>query len=59
MCGKFTQMLDWGTLASLAEMRVVFGGPVETVTPMRFATIIRLNDETGRETTRMGGDLPA
>jgi putative SOS response-associated peptidase YedK len=54
MCGKFTtQMLDWGTLASLAEMRVVFGGPVETVTPMRFATVIRLNDEDVRETARM------
>jgi putative SOS response-associated peptidase YedK len=53
MCGKFTQMLDWGTLASLAEMHVVFGGPVETVTPMRFATIVRLDDDGIRETARM------
>jgi putative SOS response-associated peptidase YedK len=53
MCGKFTQMLDWGTLASLTEMHAVFGGPVETVTPMRFATVVRLNEDEIRETARM------
>ena len=46
-------MLDWGALASLAEMHSVFGGAVETVTPMRFATVVRLNEEAIRETVRM------
>jgi putative SOS response-associated peptidase YedK len=53
MCGKFTQMLDWGALATLAEMHSVFGGAVETVMPMRFATVVRLNDAEIRETARM------
>jgi putative SOS response-associated peptidase YedK len=53
MCGKFTQMMGWGTLVHLADLIGASEGASETVTPMRFATIIRLNAEGRRETARM------
>ncbi|MGD0190899.1 MAG: SOS response-associated peptidase [Rhizomicrobium sp.] len=53
MCGKFTQMMSWGTLVHLADLVGATEGTSETVTPMRFATIIRLNAEGARETARM------
>ena len=53
MCGKFTQTMSWGGLVALADLIGAADGPSETVTPMRFATIIRLNGEGRREAARM------
>jgi putative SOS response-associated peptidase YedK len=54
MCGKFTQMMGWSRLVELAGLIAAAGeGPVETVTPMRFATVIRRNAAGARETARM------
>jgi putative SOS response-associated peptidase YedK len=53
MCGKFTQMMSWGTLVHLADLVGAKEGPSETITPMRFATVIRLNASGARETARM------
>ena len=60
MCGKFTQMMSWGELVSLAELIGAPASATETVTPMRFAAVIRLNAEGRRETARMRwGFVPA
>ena len=60
MCGKFTQMMSWGELVSLSELTTAPASAVETVTPMRFATIIRLNADGKREAARMRwGFVPA
>lgn len=53
MCGKFTQMMGWGDLVTLADLVGASDGAAETVTPMRFATVIRLNAARTRETARM------
>ena len=53
MCGKFTQMLSWGDLVALSDLIGASEGPAETVTPMRFATVIRLGLEGKLETARM------
>ena len=53
MCGKFTQMMRWGDLVTLADLIGAPEGPAETVTPMRFATVIRLKPESKRKTARM------
>lgn len=53
MCGKFTQMMGWGELVALADLIGTQGGPSETVTPMRFANIIHLDDDGQRRTSRM------
>jgi putative SOS response-associated peptidase YedK len=53
MCGKFTQMMSWGELVSLSELTTAPASAVETVTPMRFATVIRLNADGVREAARM------
>ena len=60
MCGKFTQMMSWGDLVTLADLIGAPPGAVETVTPMRFATVIRLNADRQREAARMRwGLVPA
>lgn len=60
MCGKFTQMMSWGELVSLGELIGAPPSATETVTPMRFATVIRLNAEGRREAARMRwGFVPA
>ena len=56
MCGKFTQKPDWSGVTTLEEL--IAGAesgarPVETVTPMRVAEVIRLDVNGKRETVRM------
>lgn len=53
MCGKFTQMMRWGELVTLADLVAAPDGPSETVTPVRFATVIRLNGQGKRKAVRM------
>jgi putative SOS response-associated peptidase YedK len=61
MCGKFVQMKDWEATVELAELVLsVSGGLTETVTPMRVASVIRLNADGKREVARMRwGFVPA
>jgi putative SOS response-associated peptidase YedK len=58
MCGKFTQMMSWGTYVSLAELlgrtaASAFDDRAEVVSPMREAFVVRLNREGARETARL------
>ena len=54
MCGKFTQIMSWGTLVDLADLQgSMRDGGVETVTPMRFAAVIALDGEGRRQSVRM------
>ncbi|HEY5047189.1 MAG TPA: SOS response-associated peptidase [Rhizomicrobium sp.] len=53
MCGKFTQMMSWSTLVHLADLLGSREGASETVTPMRFATIVRLDREGWRQAARL------
>jgi putative SOS response-associated peptidase YedK len=53
MCGKFTQMMSWGAYVELADLIGHSGGVSESVTPMRFATIIRLTPAGKREAARL------
>ncbi len=46
-------MMSWGTLVHLADLLGAREGACETVTPMRFATVIRLDAEGKRGTARM------
>jgi putative SOS response-associated peptidase YedK len=56
MCGKFTQMMNWGELVRLSDL---IGKPTnndqtpETVTPMRFANVVTLNAQGQRKSIRM------
>jgi putative SOS response-associated peptidase YedK len=63
MCGKFTQKPEWTGVTTLEELRAAAEAgsrPVETMTPMRFAEVIRLGAEAKRETVRMRwGLVPA
>jgi putative SOS response-associated peptidase YedK len=60
MCGKFTQMMSWSQYVDLADLIGAASGPIETVTPMRDALVIRLSEAGQRETKRMRwGFVPA
>ena len=61
MCGKFVQMKDWEAMVELAELILSTSlGLTETVTPMRVASVIRLNADDKREVARMRwGFVPA
>ncbi len=61
MCGKFIQMKDWEAMVELAQLiQSVSLGLTETVTPMRVASVIRLNAAGAREVARMRwGFVPA
>jgi putative SOS response-associated peptidase YedK len=53
MCGKFTQPVAWQAMFRLAQMGRAPILPAVTVTPMRFAAILRLNERGARETVPM------
>ncbi len=47
MCGKFTQMVTWRQVVDFSQPLSREAGKIETVTPMRFASVL-LRDENGR-----------
>jgi putative SOS response-associated peptidase YedK len=53
MCGKFTQMMSWGDLVTISDLIGKSDGAKETVTPMRFATVITLDATGARKAVRM------
>jgi putative SOS response-associated peptidase YedK len=54
MCGKFTQMLTWSTLVDHADLQgAIRPEGIETVTPMRLATVIALDASGKRRAVRM------
>src|ERR1700761_4866987 len=63
MCGKFTQKPEWEGVVTIEDLIAAAAGgerPPETVTPMRFAEVIRLGADGKRETARMRwGFVPA
>jgi putative SOS response-associated peptidase YedK len=60
MCGKFTQMVGWAELLAWAEISAASGSPIETITPMRFASVIALDEGGKRAAVRMRwGLVPA
>lgn len=55
MCGKFTQMASWRDVHAFSQPLTLTGAPDEIVvsTPMRFASIMRLNAAGEREVVSM------
>jgi putative SOS response-associated peptidase YedK len=53
MCGKFTQMVGWAELLAWAEISAASDSALETITPMRFASVIALGDDGQRAAVRM------
>jgi putative SOS response-associated peptidase YedK len=53
MCGKITQMVGWAELLAWAEMVAAPQSTIEAITPMRFASVIRLGADGAREAVRM------
>jgi putative SOS response-associated peptidase YedK len=60
MCGKVTQMLRWSELVELVDLqRTITDGPIETVTPMRVASVITLEDKQRKVMRMRWGLVPA
>lgn len=53
MCGKFTQALAWGDSVRISDLIGTSDGAKETVVPMRFATVITLDETGARKAVRM------
>ena len=54
MCGKFTQMLSWSEVVELSDLLgTTEADPIETVTPMRLASVIARDDQGRRRPVRM------
>ncbi len=53
MCGKFTQMMSWSELVWLSDLQTSSGSEAETITPMRFASVIACDHEGRRKAVRM------
>ena len=55
MCGKFTQHSSWRDVHAFSQPLTLTGAPDELTvsTPMRFANIIRLNEQGEREVAKL------
>lgn len=54
MCGKFSQLSSWRDVVVFSAPLTLAGDePVDVTTPMRFATIIRINAQGRREAVQM------
>ncbi len=60
MCGKFTQRAGWDRMVRYADIVLSDDGVIETITPMRVANVIHLDENGARRSTRMRwGFVPA
>jgi putative SOS response-associated peptidase YedK len=53
MCGKFTQRIEWQNHPDLNGLLLTMTGERETVTPMRFASVLMRGDGGERQMKRM------
>lgn len=53
MCGKFTQTASRPASLGYEDFRAAGAGPVEAVTPMRLARVLRMNEDGARELVAM------
>ncbi|HUO94190.1 MAG TPA: SOS response-associated peptidase [Rhizomicrobium sp.] len=52
MCGKFTQMMSWREVVAYSQL-LAATGDVETVTPMRLAHVVTLDESGARKSVPM------
>jgi putative SOS response-associated peptidase YedK len=53
MCGKFAQMSSWSELVTLGDLIAAPCDEAQTVTPMRLATVVTLDEEGRRRAVKM------
>lgn len=59
MCGKFTQMATWRQVVDFSQpLTASPTDEIETVTPMRVATVIALDEDGARRAVRMRWGFP-